>query len=102
MYKITRTNPKVFADEKFEEGYRGFRASPNETAEETKARFERLVKKCKNRFRVCDDDGIWYFKGIATTNNDERAFQPLEEVGMAYGCTYIEYWNNEKGKWEVL
>ena len=102
MYKITKANPKVFADERFEDGYRGFHASPIETPDETKARFNRLVKKCNKKFRVCDDDGEWYFKGVATTNDDERAFQPLDEIGVLYGCTYIEYWNDEFSEWEVL
>ena len=102
MYRITKTNPRVFAEEKFDDGYRGFSIAPEETREEAESRFQRLVKKCNHVFRVCDDDGIWYFKGVATTNNDERAFQPLEQVGEAYGCTYIEYWNPAIKKWEVL
>ena len=102
MYRITKTNPRVFAEEKFDDGYRGFSIAPEETREEAESRFQRLVKKCNHVFRVCDDDGIWYFKGVATTNNDERAFQPLEQVGEAYGCTYIEYWNPVIKKWEVL
>ena len=58
MYRITKTNPRVFAEEKFDDGYRGFNAAPKETREETESRFKRLVKKCKHVFRVCDDDGI--------------------------------------------
>lgn len=102
MYKITCTNKNVFGEEKFNNDYRGFNKSPKETEEEAEARFNRLVKKCNKKFRCCDDDGEWYFKGVATTNDDDRAFQPLDEVGAAYGCTYIEYWNEETHEWEVL
>ena len=101
MFKIIRTNKAVFGDEKFSNEYRAFRAKPTETEEETKQRFERLKAKCNKRFRCCDDDGIVYFWGVATTDNDERAFQPLEWVGEAYGCTYIEY-KNANGEWEML
>lgn len=102
MWKITETNPRIFADEKFNNEYRGFYISANETKEEAILRFERLKKKCNKKFRVCDDDGNWYFKGFATTNDDERAFQPLDDLGVSYGCTYIEYWNPDVKKWEVL
>lgn len=102
MWRITKTNPKIFADEKFNDEYRDFYISPNENREEAILRFERLKKKCNKKFRVCDDDGNWYFKGFATTNDDERAFQPLDNLGVAYGCTYIEYWNPDVKKWEVL
>ena len=44
MYKITRTNPKVFAEEKFNAGYRGFNPSVHETKEEALVRFEKLKK----------------------------------------------------------
>ena len=102
MYQITRTNPKVFAEEKFNNKYRGFYPSSSETKEETLARFERLKKKCIKKFRVCDDDNIWYFAGVSTTDNDDRAFQPLDDLGVMYGCTYIEYWNADKKEWEML
>lgn len=102
MYKITRTNKSVFGEEKFSNEYRGFRAGATETAEETEARFKRLKAKCNKRFRVLDDDGEIYFWGCATTNDDERAFQPLDEVGADYGCTVIEYYNAETKEWEEL
>lgn len=102
MYRITRTNKAIFGDETFSKEYRGFRAGATETAEETKTRFERLKAKCNKRFRVLDDDGEIYFWGYATTNDDERAFQPLDEVGVSYGCTMIEYYNSETKKWEEL
>lgn len=102
MYRITRTNKAVFGEEEFSKEYRGFRARANETIEETEARFKRLKSKCNKRFRVLDDDGIPYFWGYATTNDDERAFQPLDEVGIDYGCTYIEYYNSETKEWEEL
>ena len=34
MYRITKTNPRVFAEEKFDDGYRGFSIAPEETREE--------------------------------------------------------------------
>ena len=102
MYHITQTNRKVFAEEKFNSEYRGFSPSPSETKEESLERFKRLKKKCNKKFRVCDDDNVWYFMGYSTTNNDERAFQPLDELGILYGCTYIEYWNEDIKKWEML
>lgn len=102
MYKITKTNKTIFGDEKFSTNYRGFRAKSTETEEESKSRFERLKKKCNKRFRVLDDDGEIYFWGYSTTNNDERAFQPLDEIGIDYGCTIIEYYNSETKMWEEL
>lgn len=102
MYRITRTNKAVFGDETFGTEYRGFRTKSTETEEETKARFERLKAKCNKRFRVLDDDGIVYFWGYSTINDDERAFQPLDEIGTDYGCTYIEYYNSETKEWEEL
>lgn len=102
MFKITRINKTVFGDEKFSTEYRAFRAKPTETEEETNARFERLKAKCVHQFRCCDDDGTIYFWGVATTNDDDRAFQPLEFVGESYGCTYIEYKNETTHNWEML
>lgn len=98
MYKITRTNKAVFGEEKFSNEYRRFRAKATETKEETEARFEKLKAKCNNKFRVLDDDGVVYFWGVATTNNN---FQPLDDA-ECYGCTMIEYYNSEMKEWEEL
>lgn len=102
MYKITKTNPEVFENETFGNFYRGFYKKPNETEEYAHERFNQLKRKCNKKFRVCDDDGTWYFKGVSTTDDDEKAFEPLDMVGIDYGCTYIEYWNNVKNRWEEL
>lgn len=102
MFKVTKTNPEVFHNEKFGTFYRGFVQRLDETEEEADARFEQLKKKCNKKFRVCDDDGEWYFKGYSTSNNDARAFDPLDCLGIDYGCTYIEYWNETKKIWEEL
>ena len=78
----------VFAEEKFNAGYRGFNPSVHETKEEALLRFEKLKKKCNKKFRVCDDDGIWYFAGVATTNNDEREIKK-------FFTDYVENNNND-------
>ena len=77
MWRITKTNPKIFADEKFNDEYRDFYISPNENREEAILRFERLKKKCNKKFRVCDDDGNWYFKGFATTNDQSVPYKEI-------------------------
>ena len=50
MWRITKTNPKIFADEKFNDECRDFYISPNENREEAILRFERLKKKCNKKF----------------------------------------------------
>ena len=102
MFRVTKTNPEVFDDEKFSGHYRCFFTKPYETPEEEKIRFNELKKKCKKRFRVCDDDGIWYFQGFSTTDSTYHAFDPLDYLGVDYGATYIEYWNAETKRWEEL
>lgn len=52
-------------------------------------------------FQLRDDDDNLYFEGASTDNDSEAAFEPLDEFGVAYGCTNILY-RNEKGVWEVL
>lgn len=69
---------------------------------DTDKRFQKLLPKCVNKFRCCDDDGDWYFMGVSTSNDDEDAFAPLDDIGYAYGCTYIEYWNENLNEWEML
>lgn len=102
MFKITKTNPEVFNHETFGNFYRSISKKPEETEDEFTERFNRLKEKCNKKFRVCDDDGIWYFKGLSTTDDDNRAFEPLDTIGVDYGCTYIEYWNKVKNRWEEL
>ena len=102
MFKVTKTNSEVFGNETFGTFYRGFNRKPEETEEEATTRFNKLKEICNKKFRVCDDDGVWYFKGVSTTDNTERAFEPLDNLGVDYGCTYIEYWNKVTKKWEEL
>lgn len=39
-------------------------------------------------FKLYDDDGIEYFKGLSSNKWD---FQPLDDFGLNYGCTEIKY-----------
>ena len=103
MYRITDTNDNVFPGEQFStEIYRGIVAYPDERMSDMDKRFQKLLPKCTNKFRCCDDDGIWYFMGVSTSCDDEDAFAPLDDIGVAYGCTYIEYWNEDTHEWEEL
>ncbi len=54
---------------------------------------------CKHKFRLLDDDDEVYFEGLSS---DDSSFFALDAVGLAYGCTSIEYWNKNTKKWEVL
>ena len=49
-------------------------------------------------FKLKDDDGILYFRGKCL---DDSSFSPLDEFGAAYGCTILEYRNND-GTWSAL
>ena len=103
MYRITNTNDNIFPGEHFSTDiYRGIVAYPDERMCDMDKRFQKLLPKCVHKFRCCDDDGDWYFMGLSTSNDDDDAFAPLDEIGFAYGCTYIEYWNEDKKEWEVL
>ena len=103
MYRITETNDNVFPGEQFStEIYRGIAAYSDERMSDMDKRFQKLLPKCVHKFRCCDDDGDWYFKGISTSCDDEDAVAPLDDIGEAYGCTYIEYWNEKTHEWEVL
>lgn len=52
------------------------------------------------KFRLIDDDGEIYFYGRIV--GDYNGFEPLDDLGTAYGCTVIEYKNKETGIWEML
>lgn len=52
---------------------------------------------CVHRFRLLDDDDEIYFYGWSSNSS---SFAPLDEWGVSYGCTSIEYMENDK--WEVL
>lgn len=53
------------------------------------------------KFRCLDDDGEVYFYGFSSSCDDSEAFAPLDYTGEDYGCTSIEY-QNENGEWEEL
>lgn len=48
-------------------------------------------------FRLLDDDDEVYFEGLCSNSS---SFAPLDYFGSAYGCTDIQYFENEK--WESL
>lgn len=50
-------------------------------------------EKHRFRFKLFDGDGIEYFTGISSSKWD---FRPLDEFGLAYGCTEIKYLDNNK------
>lgn len=52
-------------------------------------------------FRMYDDDGVLYFEGVFCGNEETSGFEPLEDLGYAYGCTEIKYLNRNF-EWESL
>ena len=51
------------------------------------------------RFRMKDDDGIVYYKGVIY--GDYEGFEPLDDFGMPNaGCVVIEYMTD--GEWKML
>ena len=58
---------------------------------------ETRAQKARHSFLLFDDDRRVYFRGVSTS----ISFAPLDNLGEAYGCTYIKYLNNQ-GKYEVL
>ena len=48
-------------------------------------------------FRLLDDDGDVYFEGLT---NNSSSFAPLDHFGSGYGCTDIQFFENNK--WESL
>lgn len=61
----------------------------------------RVLPKYKYAFRLFDDDGELYFSGLATTRDDEAAFEPLDATMGSYGCTEIQY-RQDDDTWETL
>lgn len=57
--------------------------------------------KRKFAFRLYDDDGILYLSGVSTDRDSEEAFEPLDFAEGAYGCTRIDYLQDD-GEWETL
>lgn len=52
-------------------------------------------------FRLYDGDGNLYFEGLNDSKDDENAFRPLDGFGRNFGCTRIDYLQ-DNGKWEQL
>jgi hypothetical protein len=49
------------------------------------------------QFRILDGDKEVYFYGLS---DDNSSFDPLDNLGTAFGCTSIEYLEN--GEWKEL
>lgn len=64
--------------------------------EQKPAKFK--VENYPKKFRLCDGDGTQYFMGIA---REEADFQPLDATKGHYGCTSIQY-QDEDGDWVEL
>ena len=53
------------------------------------------------RFRLLDDDGEIYYKGLSDDCDSQCAFAPLGDFGKGYaGCTEIHYFTD--GAWRQL
>lgn len=61
-----------------------------------------ITKKGLYKFRLLDDDGEIYFYGYSSDCDTEDAFLPLEQYGIAYGCTEIQYKSPRTGLYETL
>jgi hypothetical protein len=49
-----------------------------------------------------DDDDILYFVGrLICPSGNHTGFEPLDDFGDSFGCTYIQYLN-ENDVWETL
>lgn len=90
IYKITKEH-EMFNDEKFSRKIRM-------TEEYTEQELNELLPNMVHEFRCLDDDNIPYFYGLSS---DDSSFAPLNRVGLAYGCTTIQY-KNKYGKFETL
>lgn len=53
--------------------------------------------KLEHSFRLLDADGGVYFHGLS---DDSSSFAPLDDYGVAFGCTDIEYL--AAGRWVGL
>lgn len=56
------------------------------------------------RFRTLSDDDEVDFEGYSSSNDDDDAFAPLDDLAMPdVGSTSIQYWVSGKGGgWETL
>ena len=92
IFKILGENKNVFDDEKFNRNIQANRLY-------TKEQVDALKPKMVHRFRCLDDDGTSYFWGVCS---DDSSFAPLDCLGVAYGCTEIQYKNPKTGEYETL
>jgi hypothetical protein len=55
------------------------------------------------KFRLLDDDGEIYFYGEydGLNGSETKAFAPLDQWGAAFGCTELQF-RNEEGEYETL
>ncbi|MDR0506577.1 MAG: hypothetical protein LBH32_07155 [Dysgonamonadaceae bacterium] len=73
------------------------RTTLSEEKERIKADQKHKTERHKYPFRLYDDDGELYYKGLSVENN---SFEPLYAEQPNSGVTEIHYLNN--GKWEHL
>lgn len=107
FFKITGENRAVFNGEKFNRDPRIVLGDPDtfEIPGLYRAALEKwraagaIVPPMPYRFKVLDDDGTVYFWGVCS---DDSSFEPLDDVGAAYGCTEIQYKNPATGVYETL
>lgn len=92
IYKILGENKSVFGEEKFKRNIRGNKRY-------TPEQIEQLKTEMVHRFRCLDDDGTSYFWGVCS---NDSSFAPLDCLGVAYGCTEIQYKNPKTGEYETL
>ena len=63
------------------------------------------TKLINRKFKLLDDDGDLYFEGElkcdSETDGSEELFLPLDTIGASYGCTEIQY-TNDNGDYETL
>lgn len=60
-----------------------------------------LKDKRKFAFRLYGDDGDLIVSGVSSDRDSEEAFEPLDFAMDAYGCTRIDYLQDD-GEWETL
>lgn len=53
----------------------------------------------KHKFRLLDDDGEIYFYGFSDNNS---SFRPLDWAMPQWGCTEIQYRNEQTKRYETL
>lgn len=59
---------------------------------------ERLLNGEGTHFKLFDDDGNLYFTGKCL---NDSSFSPLDDYGVAFGCTYMQY-RNADGTYSIL